>query len=535
MQNSARGCRAVLSLFFVLSLASAWAQQQVAPGVFRTGYMPLMIDESSGVVASRRYPGVLWTHNDGGFQHIFAVTLQGRLLRSFRVPGNLIDWEDMAIDGAGNLYLADTGTNGMARTHVAVHKVREPNPYHRSQDAKIIQTWLLRFPGRRHDSEALFIHGGFGYLVTKTAVNGTVDMYRFALADRRRSIPLQFVSKVPVRSAVTAADISRDGTRLGLTSPDGVYLFFVRGQPRTAGTAESVFILYHNRLMEGGTFFGKDFVTTSENQRAIFRFTDFCQTAPVFNTPLLNQSVLAGADVRFESSAVGCPSPKFTWRFNGGVVFGNTTPILELTNVSSANEGLYELIAYNDFGAATNSAFLRVRTKPDLRITEVMSSPASNNIPTADWWELFNAELRPINLKGWRFNDSGGGLSDPFVITNDLVIGGGETMIFVENLSETEFRAWWGSELPDNVPIFTYSGPRLSFRAEGDELNLWDDDPFADPDDTVAKVTFGAADPGVTFYFEVNNPEQSVRSQEGVNGAFRAAGGTDVGSPGRVQ
>src|SRR5688572_32868052 len=109
---------------FLLLAAQAWAQP--VGGVTQTGVMRhFAIAESSGLAASRRFPGVVWTHNDGGFQFLFAVNQAGKMLGAFQVVGNLVDWEDIATDGAGNLYLADTGTNGMARTHVAVHRVKE--------------------------------------------------------------------------------------------------------------------------------------------------------------------------------------------------------------------------------------------------------------------------------------------------------------------------------------------------------------------------------------------------------------------------
>src|SRR5688572_16033969 len=152
-----------LIILLLGSLATAAMAQVVQVGRLRH----FAITESSGLVASRQYPGVLWTHNDGGFQFLFAVNKFGLKHGAFQVPGNLIDWEDIATDNAGNLYLADIGINGMFRTHVAVHRVREPNPYDRYGNARILQTWLLRFPeGPPQDCESFFVHRKHGYLIT---------------------------------------------------------------------------------------------------------------------------------------------------------------------------------------------------------------------------------------------------------------------------------------------------------------------------------------------------------------------------------
>src|SRR5881394_1013410 len=44
------------------------------------------VTEASGLAASRRNPGVLWTHNDAGSTpRLFALSTNGTLLRSFRV------------------------------------------------------------------------------------------------------------------------------------------------------------------------------------------------------------------------------------------------------------------------------------------------------------------------------------------------------------------------------------------------------------------------------------------------------------------
>src|SRR5215212_9666582 len=62
------------------------------------------ITESSGILESRRYPGVFWTHNDSGNPaEIFAITGTGKLLMKFPIRATNVDWEDIATDDAGHL------------------------------------------------------------------------------------------------------------------------------------------------------------------------------------------------------------------------------------------------------------------------------------------------------------------------------------------------------------------------------------------------------------------------------------------------
>jgi hypothetical protein len=73
--------------------------------------------ESSGLVASRRHAGVLWTHNDSGdAARLFAIGRDGRVLATLRLAGvQARDWEAMAVGrddrGAPALFVGDIGDN----------------------------------------------------------------------------------------------------------------------------------------------------------------------------------------------------------------------------------------------------------------------------------------------------------------------------------------------------------------------------------------------------------------------------------------
>ena len=136
-----------------------------------------------------------------------------------------------------------------------------------------------------------------------------------------------------------------------------------------------------------------------------------------------------------------------------------------------------------------------------------------------------------VNLTGWRFNDSAGGFATAFTLPN-ISIQPGESIVFVEEMTPEEFREWWGTDnVPLSVQVVTYSGAELSFGAGGDRVILWDN--LATSESTVvASESFGPADPGVSFTYDPTT-DDLVKSQFGVNGAFGAENGDDIGSPGR--
>jgi hypothetical protein len=265
-----RPLRATLVVTFLITLTSHTSLAQV---VQLGSITHPAIRESSGLQASRRYPGVFWTHNDSGKPHfLFAIRQDGTFIRGFQLFGaNPIDWEDLGMDSAGNLYLADTGIDGLARTHVAVHRVAEPNPF-RISGVRVNRTWLLRFPGIRHDVEAFFVWNGFGYLVTKVRTNDVVGIYRFALAAGSRPIALQKVTDVPVTAQVTASDITPDGQKLALLTEEGAYSITINGNVSAAAFAPRTFIQLINTFIEGATFTDRGLLVSAET-RQIFLFT----------------------------------------------------------------------------------------------------------------------------------------------------------------------------------------------------------------------------------------------------------------------
>jgi hypothetical protein len=224
--------RGGLALCLVLATAlSASAQKkkgtlprEVAPEVTQLAEVPKDdFKECSGLIVSRQHRGVLWTHNDGQDRRLFAINRQGGKLGEFEVQGVFIwDWEDLAIDATNRLYVADTGNNLEARPSLSVHRVAEPDPKSSVRALAVERSWVLRFPGKSFDSEGLVIWQDHGYLVEKSGKGKKAGLYRWPLA-KAGTVNLEKLGNLEITSPVTAADLSSDGTRLGLTADDGVY------------------------------------------------------------------------------------------------------------------------------------------------------------------------------------------------------------------------------------------------------------------------------------------------------------------------
>ena len=95
------------------------------------------ISESSGLAASRKHPGIVYTHDDSGhLPQVFAVGPDGRTKATFAISGaQNRDWEAISIGrderGRSAIYIGDIGDNlNGAWPYVTVYRVIEPARLH---------------------------------------------------------------------------------------------------------------------------------------------------------------------------------------------------------------------------------------------------------------------------------------------------------------------------------------------------------------------------------------------------------------------
>jgi hypothetical protein len=150
----------------------------------------LVINEASGLMASRMNPGVLWTHNDSGDDpRFYAIDDAGTLLAIV----NLLDvsrgdWEDMALainpeTDAWQLVAGNVGDNDHDNDDAHVHFIDEPQVL-LGQELEVLEipalTIDLTYPdGQMLDSESIMVDPVTQdlYLVTKDYA-GPADVYR---------------------------------------------------------------------------------------------------------------------------------------------------------------------------------------------------------------------------------------------------------------------------------------------------------------------------------------------------------------------
>ncbi len=259
--------------------------------VGRLSFKP--IKESSGLVRSRKWPGIYWTHNDSGDQaRIFPIRIDGSIVK----PNNLgngeytgihirgaqnIDWEDIALDNDANLYIGDFGNNWNNRRDLGIYVLKEPNPFERT-NAPVLGWIPFEYPDqdqyppprekRNYDAEALFVVNDQLYVLTKNRGNRKTHLYRFGTTTPDQVNPLVLLGEFDIRGKVTAADVSPDGAKLVVLTYNALWMF-----EKTTTASDSWldgkvgWLPFKNGKRCEGVSFSDDAILISNENRDLFR------------------------------------------------------------------------------------------------------------------------------------------------------------------------------------------------------------------------------------------------------------------------
>lgn len=188
--------------------------------------------EMSGLVASHRQPGVLWSINDSGsFARLYRLGSEGQALGRVWVSGawlhdteTLARWRQPERDW---LLIGDVGDNRARRDHVVVHAVREPDP--QATHTRIAWSLRFRYPDGARDAEGIAVDQARGDLLVLSKRDRPARLYRVPLAAAGIAPATAEYLGSPrpgaVDGAVTGLDLSDDGRELAVLTYSGLYLW----------------------------------------------------------------------------------------------------------------------------------------------------------------------------------------------------------------------------------------------------------------------------------------------------------------------
>lgn len=180
------------------------------------------IHESSGLAASDRHPGYLYTMNDmGNSAQVFALAPDGTTAAVLTLDGaENVDWEDIAV-ADGRVYVGDIGGAKTGRSTIDVLVFAEPDELvDSSPDWSRIE---LTYPDGAHNAEALLVHRGTDriYVVTKSPQGAGI--YAAPEDPGTGDNDLTRVADAP--PVVTGGDFAASGDMFALRNEKRAFLF----------------------------------------------------------------------------------------------------------------------------------------------------------------------------------------------------------------------------------------------------------------------------------------------------------------------
>ncbi len=206
--------------FTILFLPSLLvAQNQDLP---RRSKLPIVLKEVSGMVCTLQ--GDVWLLNDShNPADLFRYDpVHNKVLETRHLPVPNRDWEDLANDDQGNLYIGDVGNNYNRRTDLRIYRY---NPA-----TRMLDSILLRYPDQKEfapadkkrwnfNCEAIVFFRDSLHLFSKNNFQGNFYTKHYVVPAKPGQYVAELRDSICLKNrVVTGAAISRDGHTLTLTS-----------------------------------------------------------------------------------------------------------------------------------------------------------------------------------------------------------------------------------------------------------------------------------------------------------------------------
>lgn len=181
----------------------------------------------------------LWVVEDSGNRSvIYGLDAAGNRTTTVELGVPNRDWESLAADAEGNLYVGDFGNNSNNRKDLTIHKILAGSL--KSNAAPVAATTTFYYPQQQnfppkkseafYDAEAFLEHNGYFYIFSKnrsSKFDGTLSVYR--VPNKPGNYPTELLGQLRTcgekgACAVTAADISPDGNTIVLLTEDSIWL-----------------------------------------------------------------------------------------------------------------------------------------------------------------------------------------------------------------------------------------------------------------------------------------------------------------------
>lgn len=195
------------------------AQNQNIP---RRSKLPAVLKEVSGMVCTSK--GEVWLLNDShNPSDLFRYDpVENKVIETRHLPVPNRDWEDLATDDKGNLYIGDVGNNYNRRKDLRIYRY---NP-----TTQALDSILLQYPDQKEFAPADKKHWNFNceavvffrdslHLFSKNSFKGNFYTKHYVVPAKPGQYVAELRDSICLKNrVVTGAAISHDGHTLSLTS-----------------------------------------------------------------------------------------------------------------------------------------------------------------------------------------------------------------------------------------------------------------------------------------------------------------------------
>ncbi len=335
----------------------------------------------------------------------------------------------IAIDGSGNLFVTDNGS-------YIIRKI---------SSSLIVSTLAGKFssPGqtdgsadtaRFYDPRGIAVNSSGALFITDTQ-NQTI---RKAVATSV-SIGTQPTSQTVNSGSTATLTVSATGTGPFTYQWQKVYSGSLTNGTLSdgtviAGATASTLTLSNVQTAEAGNYF----VTVTNGSGSVQSSTvtltvNASASLPVITTHPASQTVTAGANVSLSVVATGS-GLTYQWQFNGVAISGQTSSILTLSSITTAQAGSYAVAVTNSAGSATsNTATLTVN--PSGSQPAITTQPTSQTVNTGSTATFTVAATGSGLGYQWQFNGSAisGATNSTLTLTGVTAAQAGSYTVVVSN------------------------------------------------------------------------------------------------------
>ncbi|MDR6301086.1 hypothetical protein [Mesonia maritima] len=222
----------ISSLLFFLSLST------FAQSVTKLAELPKDLEEISGIEKLTN-SSLIWGINDSGNEPIvYGFSEEGEIEQEVEIENaENVDWEDLATDFNGTLFIGDFGNNDNNRKNLSIYIVK--NFLHQGEKAKAEKINFTfedqkKFPAKKGNrnfgSEAFIYKDGYLYIFTKNRTkhsDGTVNLYKIpAQAGTYQAKKIDTYKTCDNNRHgcwITAASINKENTEILLLSEEKIW------------------------------------------------------------------------------------------------------------------------------------------------------------------------------------------------------------------------------------------------------------------------------------------------------------------------